>query len=182
MAEELGEKNQKVLFAQEGLDRLRHMKFGRSSERQEGDGPLFSQFSENCEAPAQGPTKPPRKRSSNGRRPQPELPVQDVSHTIDPDDVKKCGLRLWQGQFETSEQITVVPSQIILERHHRQKYFQDNAETGEPTIVTAPGPLKLKEGGRYSIEFGVEVGLAKYQWHLPLARQVKMLLEHGLDI
>jgi transposase len=47
-------------------------------------------------------------------------------------------------------------------------------------IVTAPGPLKLKDGGRYSPEFGVEVGVGKFQWHLPLDRQVRIMKAHGL--
>ena len=48
------------------------------------------------------------------------------------------------------------------------------------SIVTAPGPLKLKEGGKYSISFGVDVGLNKYSFHLPLDRQVRMMKDFGL--
>jgi transposase len=180
LAGELGAKNQAVLLASEAFDRLKHLKFGDSSERREDDSPLFG--GANAEEEKKDPPKPRKRRSRNGRRPQPELPVQDINHTFSEEDVKANGLTVWEGQCETSEQISVIPSRIVLERHHRQKYFQDNAETGETTIVTAPGPLKLKEGSRYSIDFGIEVGLSKYEWHLPLTRQVNMLSEHGLEV
>jgi transposase len=183
LSEELGAKNQQVLFTAQALSRMQHYAFGDSSERREADTtPLFGAATLATIETAEEEKPALKKKSRHGRRPQPGLPIQDVNHTIDPDDVKKYEFEVWEGQFEESELITVVPSRIVLQRHRRQKYIQRDKETGETKIITAPGPLKLKEGSRYSLEFGVEVGLAKYHWHLPLDRQRKMLAEHGLDI
>ena len=49
-------------------------------------------------------------------------------------------------------------------------------------VVTAPAASKLQPGGRYSVEFGVEVALNKYLDHLPLERQVRMMRREGLEI
>ena len=64
-------------------------------------------------------------------------------------------------------------------RHLRQKYV---CECDEKPIVTAPGPKKLIEGGRYSVDFAIEVACDKYLDHLPLDRQRKMMSREGLDI
>lgn len=188
LAQALGAEHQQVLFAAESLQRMRHQMFGRKSERREGGGdeaPLFasngSDEGTTGAATDAAEPKPRRQRERFGRTPQ-ALPVKDVFHTHAEDDVGAHGLRPMDGQYETSELVTVVPSQIVLERHHRQKYTTTDEATGDRAIVTAPGPVKLKDGSRYSLEFGVEVGLAKYQWHLPLDRQRKMMAGHGLDV
>jgi transposase len=189
LAQAVGEKNQKLLFSAEALQRMRHMQFGKSSEkRDEGDhSPLFGtdgaseeDNSAVVENPKPKDPRPPKKHP--GRRRQQSLDIQDVNHTYNQVDCEQNGLSPWEGQFEVSELITVVPSRIILQRHKRQKYFRWNPETGNHDIITAPGPLRLKEGSRYSIELATELGLAKYQWHLPMDRQCQMLAEHGLAI
>ncbi|MCP3170261.1 IS66 family transposase, partial [Myxococcus qinghaiensis] len=43
-----------------------------------------------------------------------------------------------------------------------------------------PGPLKLQPGGRYSLDFAVEVAASKYLDHLPLERQVRAMAREGL--
>jgi transposase len=183
LARALGAENQQVLFANEALQRLRQQAFGRSSERRVGGLAGEKRQLVVADAPAPAPpVKAKKPRESFGRTPQAGLPVRDVYHTHDAGDLQAHGLAAWDGQHETSELITVVPSSIVLERHHRQKYLKTDEATGEKSIVTAPGPVKLKEGSRYSIEFAVEVGLAKYHWHLPLDRQRKMMEGHGLDV
>ena len=60
-------------------------------------------------------------------------------------------------QTEDSEEITVVKRQFVIVVHKRQKYrCRCNA-----SVQTAPGPLKLIPGGRYSLAFAVEVAIAK---------------------
>jgi hypothetical protein len=49
-------------------------------------------------------------------------------------------------------------------------------------VVTAPGPEKLIPGGRYTVEFAVEVAVGKYTDHLPLERQVRMMAREGLEV
>jgi transposase len=118
----------------------------------------------------------------HGPKEQPSLPVVEKVHTLEePDKVcPKCGgdLREWQGQFEQSEEIDVVERSFRLVRHKRQKY---RCSCGE-CIETALGPDKLITGGRYSIEFAVEVAIAKYADHLPLARQTRQMARQGLEV
>lgn len=49
-------------------------------------------------------------------------------------------------------------------------------------VETAPGPLRLVDGGRYSLAFGAKVVADKYVHHIPLARQVRMMRDQGLTI
>jgi transposase len=187
LAVAVGEKNQKLLFSSEALEKMRHMHFGRSSEkRQTDDSPLFGDHKDEGETSSASaeekkvPEKKPKKHP--GRTKQTGLVEQDINHFFEKQDCEKYGLVPWKDQFEVSQMITVIPSRIVLQNHKRQKYFRWNPETGNHDIITAPGPLKLKEASRYSLELATEFGLAKYQWHLPLDRQVHMLSEQGLDI
>jgi len=71
-----------------------------------------------------------------------------------------------------------VKRSFVIEKHLRKKYrCRCNAN-----VVTAPGPDKLIPGGRYSVEFAAEVAVNKYQDHLPLERQVRMMKREGLSI
>ncbi len=79
-------------------------------------------------------------------------------------------------QSEDSEEVTVIERNFVLVRHRRRKYrCQCNG-----CIKTAPGPLKLIRGGRYSPEFAVDVAVGKYLDHLPLERQVRIMRREGL--
>jgi transposase len=49
-------------------------------------------------------------------------------------------------------------------------------------VETALGPAKLKPGARYSIDFAIEVAVAKYADHAPLERQVRIMGREGLVI
>jgi transposase len=42
--------------------------------------------------------------------------------------------------------------------------------------------VKLVEGGRYSLEFAIEVAVQKYLDHLPQERQVRIMQRQGLQI
>ncbi len=172
---------QEAFFTHEQINEMKRRLFGQSSEksRDDGPGPLFDAAPSEPEYE----TVKRKKRTSFGRKAQPQLPRVDVLHTIKDEDVKRAGLKVWEGQYETSELISVIPTKIVVEVHKRQKYLatQDRDPT-LPPIVTAPGPLKTKEGSRYSLEFDIEVALAKYQWHLPLDRQVRMLAVEGLEV
>ena len=49
-------------------------------------------------------------------------------------------------------------------------------------MVTAPAPLALIPGGRYSVEFAVHVAVDKYLMHLPLDRQRRSMMRSGLQL
>lgn len=127
----------------------------------------------------------PRERApqtGHGPREQPQLRIADVIHVLDEADLTcpKCGKALeeWEGQHEESEEIDVIERQFVLRKHHRQKYRC----TCNGCIETAPGPLKLFPGARYSIDFAIEVAAAKYLDHAPLERQVRTMAREGLVI
>lgn len=129
-------------------------------------------------APATGEEKPPR---GHGPRQQ-TLPTLEVVHQLDEADQQcpQCGgaLAEMKGCFEESEEVDVVERRFVLKRHRRQKYrCACNA-----CVETAPGPQKLMEGGRYSLDFAIEVVVAKYLDHQPLERQVRTLAREGLSV
>jgi transposase len=183
MAEELGAKHQLVLFTQQQLEQLKSRVYGQSSERRPGtEGlPLFDAQEEENEKISYERKK--KKRTEFGRTAQPELPKIEIIHELPKEEVESKNLEKIEGQFETSEVVNVVPAQFQLETHKRQKYRQ-KADPSDPeqkeTIITAPGVLKLKEGSRYSLDFSLNVGINKYNWHLPLDRQVRMMASQGL--
>lgn len=149
------------------------MLFGEKSERRAGD-------EENAPpAPAASP-KPPQK--GHGPKAQPSLPIEEVPHVLDEADrvCRACGERLdvWEGQFEQSEEVDVVPRRFVLKLHKRQKY---RCRCGG-CVETAPGPLKLFEGARYSIDFAIEVASEKYHDHAPLERQVRKMRREELVV
>ena len=125
------------------------------------------------------------KKPSKGHGPtaQPRLPIEEVpTHLLDAADATcpSCGggLEVWEGQTEDSEEVDVVDIQYVLKKHRRQKY---RCRCGG-CVETAPGPLKLIPGGRYSLDFAVHVALEKYCSHLPLERQTKRMARAGLII
>jgi transposase len=140
--------------------------FGDSSEKRRGKN-------------GKGKKKP---QTGHGPRQQPNLPEIPVVHELDePDETcPQCGGRLqeWEGQFEESEEVEVYERQFFLAKHKRKKY---RCKCGQ-CIETAPGPMKLIPGGRYSIDFAIDVAVGKYADHLPLERQVKMMEREGLFI
>lgn len=155
-----------LMKLQQQMARLQKELFGRSSEKRgkEGTGP-----------------KGAVQQKGHGPRQQ-SLPIKECEHRLDEADqvCELCGeqLQQWQGQSEDSEEITCVRRTFVILKHKRQKY---RCRCGAAP-VTAPGPLKLIDGGRYSIEFAVDVAVDKYLDHLPLDRQVRIMLRDGLVI
>jgi transposase len=121
-------------------------------------------------------------RTGHGPREQKSLPMVELVHKLDePDRIcPKCGgdLQEWEGQFEESEEIDVVERSFRLVKHRRQKYRCQCASC----VETALGPQKLVAGGRYAVNFAVEVAVAKYADHMPLARQVRQMARQGLVV
>ena len=129
-----------------------------------------------------GDDKPPQR--GHGPRPQPKLAVEEQVYEL-PEDGRTCPacsgeLTPMGEQFEESEEVTVVQRQFKLVRIRRQKYrCRCNG-----AVVTAPGPKGhlVRAGGRYSVEFAVEVAIDKYQHHMPLDRQRRVMQQQGLTI
>jgi len=85
---------------------------------------------------------------------------------------------------EDSVEITITEVTYTKVIHRRKKYrMKDEYNTsGKEVIVTAPGPVKLKPGSKYSVDFALAVVSDKYEYHLPLERQRRKMEAAGLDI
>jgi transposase len=122
------------------------------------------------------------KQTGHGRREQPALEVVEQIHVAPAGDetCDLCGghLQASEGFFEDSEEIDVIERRFVIKKHRRQKY---KCSCGS-CIKTAPAPLKLFAGARYSAAFAAHVAVAKYADHLPLERQVRAMLRDGLVI
>ena len=151
----------------EQLAALQRMTFGDSSERRPS---------------GEKKEEPKKPRRGHGPKSQPNLPVEEVSHTLEEEDrtCSICGEVLTEmgDQAEESEEITVVGIEYKILKHRRQKY---RCRCNEQ-VVTAPGPARLIPGGRYSIDFAVKVAEDKYLDHLPLERQARAMGRRNLDI
>ena len=152
---------------------MQHRLFGAKSEKQ-------PQAADKCEQAGTVATETAPRRRGHGPTPQPRLPIVErfVSLPEGERTCDACGRQLdeWKGQFETSELINVVQRKFVIEKVQRHKYRCQC----QSTIVCAPAPLKLVPGGRYSLEFAVEVAVDKYLDHLPLNRQVARMRREGL--
>lgn len=144
----------------------------------------FGPSSEKRPRPTDGDTIPAEApRRGHGPRPQPDLPLEVVSHELAEEQrcCDECGAPLQEmaGQAEVSEEITVVGVEYKVLRHERQKYRCGRCYS---KVVTAPGPPRLISGGRYSVEFAAHVAEQKYLDHLPLERQARAMGRAGLEI
>jgi transposase len=160
----------RIAELEQQIARRNQQLYGDSSERREG-----------TEGKGGG-AEPKEPQKGHGPREQPKLPIVEVIHELDePDKIcRACGgeLQPWEGGFEESEEIGVVERHFVIKKHRRQKYrCRCNS-----CIETAPGPLKLSEGGRYSVDFGIEVAVNKYEDHQPLERQVRIMHREGLTV
>jgi transposase len=153
---------------QEQLAAMQRKMFGDSSEKREKPKPA---------GPAEA--KPQR---GHGPKAQLSLKVVEEVHVADEADkmCKACGgqLSTWAEQFEESEEVDVIERQFVLKKIRRQKY---RCQCGQ-CIETAPGPVKLFDGARYSPGFAVMVAVDKYLDHLPLERQARAMKRDGLDV
>ena len=132
---------------------------------------VFSESSERRPSDKKGTDDEPEKpRRGHGPRSQPNLPVEEVIHTLEEQDrtCSICGEVLTEmgDQAEESEEITVVGVEYKILKHRRPRY---RCRCNEQ-VMTALGPAKLIPGGRYSVDFAVHVAESKYLDHLPLER------------
>lgn len=127
------------------------------------------------------PPKKKKKHRGHGPKPQLRLPVETTHHRFDEvPDCPTCDheMQEWVGQYEESEEITVVETSFLVKLHQRHKYRCDQCHGA---VITAPGPDKLIPGGRYSVDFAVHTAIEKFCDHLPLERQVRRMDRYGLD-
>ena len=124
----------------------------------------------------------PEPRRGHGPRKQTQLHTQDVLHELPEEDrsCPACGeeLQAIKGMTEDSEVIAAV-SRIFWKVHEMRQKYRCKCNGA---IVTAPGPMKVVPGGRYTMEFATQVAVDKYCDHLPLERQARIMGRMGLEV
>lgn len=97
------------------------------------------------------------------------------------EDAKRSDWREISGLYDEAAEITVIERTYKKVVHKRKKYiFKPSIGTDKEIIVTAKGPEKLMPGCGFSIDFAIAVVCDKYQWHLPLNRQIDLMAQKGL--
>jgi transposase len=144
---------------------------------------IFGDSSEGRPSPAPKPPKADRNEPPKGHgRRQQKLDVVEKIHDLDVADktCASCGgeLKEWAGQYEESREIDMFERRFV-ELHHKRKKYRCGCGG---CVETAPAPLKLMRGGRYSIDSAVSIAVAKYRDHMPLERLARALDNQGLVI
>lgn len=134
------------------------------------------------EVAPEGERRDRKAREVFGPRAQTELREVEESFELDEADMMcpQCGgtLEEMEGQAERSEMIDVVEVEYRVVKVARKKY---RCRCGG-CVETAPGPERAVEGGRYSLDFAAKVAHDKYEHHVPLERQCRMMKRHGLKV
>jgi transposase len=99
----------------------------------------------------------------------------------------KVGADAWikiPGLTEDTVEITIVERTYKKVLHKQTKYrLKDEYNTSDKeVIITAPGPVKVKPGMSYSLDFAIAVVTDKYDLHLPLERQRRKIESAGLAV
>jgi transposase len=177
-------------------DRLRHlllkltrMQFGSKSERlpedqlQLGLEALEQAIAkDNAEAEKQDPelrkNNAAKRRASRGALPA-HLPRIEVTLTPEDTACPCCRAAMTVIGEDTSERLDVIPAQYRVIVTKRPKLA---CRSCPGTVVQAPAPARLIEGGLPTEALIAHVAVARYADHLPLYRQVQMMSRQGVII
>ena len=127
----------------------------------------------------QTPSAAPRQHKRAGRNPLPaELPRIEHRHEPESCTCGHCGRDLVKIGEDISEQLDVEPARFFVHRHIRPQYACRSCET----IIAAPVPAAIIDGGLAAPGLHAWVLIQKYLDHLPLYRIEKISERHGVPI
>jgi transposase len=171
------------------IRQLQRLQFGRRSEKLDPDQlSLALEDLEQAVAKAEAeqekadPTlqrgRAERRRAGRGSLPE-HLPRVEV--VVEPEDTACpcCGGAMHVIGEDRSQRLDVVPAQYQVIVTRRPKYA---CRTCEGTVVQAPAPARLIEGGLPTERLVAHVVIAKYADHCPLYRQAQILARQGIAI
>jgi transposase len=122
---------------------------------------------------------PVRRAKPTGRKAlPPELPRIEHWHEPDSCTCGQCGRDLVKIGEDVSEQLDVEPARFFVHRHIRPQY----ACRGCETMVAAPIPPAVIDGGLAAPGLHAWVLIQKYLDHLPLYRIEQISARHGVPI
>lgn len=118
-------------------------------------------------APLKSEAEPAPRKGRTGRPPLPAH-LERVEHRHEPESCScgQCGGELVKIGEDVSEQLDIIPSRFIVQRHIRPQYACRACET----VKAAPVPAQIIDGGLPSARLLAWVGVSKYVDHLPLYR------------
>lgn len=120
--------------------------------------------------------------SGGGRKPLADhLPREDVPHKLEPHECKckACNSELIELAPTVTEEMYTIPKQHVVRRHAQSNYHCTCCKQ----FFSAPMPLRLFPGSSYgSPEFVADVAISKYQFGIPLYRQVDMAAAAGVPL
>jgi transposase len=178
----------------------RAKRFGRSSERssQKGAAPeeqappliIEGEATEIPTSPAKAASgSSPRQRGGqpghkgHGRSLPPDLPRQEVECDLPAEQqcCATCGRSYAETTLsEDSEEVVIQVKAHV--RRYRRKRYRRSCDCAGTKLITAPIPPKVIPKGKFSPESWVKFLLDKYQFQIPIARQVKQLAQIDLPV
>jgi len=169
------------------IAKLKRLKFGRSSEKLEGQIAQLELIVEELEA-SEAQLPPNRRRQaasdqnsddpSRSRRALPEtLPRETVEHSPGT-DCPDCGAALRRIGQDVSEQLEFVPEHFKVIRHVRPRLACRCCER----VLQAPAPSRPIERGIAGPGLLAHVLVSKFLDHLPLYRQSAIYARQGVEL
>lgn len=178
------------LAFQDRLTRLKVKLFGRGTEkindglRSRGAGDVLAH------GESLNPSDEVKKKKSARDR---KLSERDVIHEMGKTELQEEATARgfgdtrpedWQelkGLYDESSEITVIERVYEKLNHKRKKYlYLPSRGSDKEIIVSAIGPEKLASGCEYSADFAIAATCDKFQYHIPLNRQIDQMKQKGL--
>jgi len=178
---------------QEQMDDLLRRLYGRRSEKLDINQLLMEGMILNADGEGAPPPSPPvsekppptpRKRKANGRRPLPDhLPRHEIIIPVSEEE-KICPVTGKERPFigyEESEKLEYIPETLRVNVYKREKFgsLMGSEENG---VLTAPLPPAVVERCLADTGLLAQVAVAKFDDHLPLYRQERILLRQGVEV
>ncbi len=178
---------------QQQMDDMLRRLYGRRSEKLDinqllMDGLILNADGEACAPepppPADVAVKPRAKRKKNGRRPLPDhLPRHEIIITV-AEEEKTCpitGLPRPLIGYEESSKLEYIPETLRVNVYKREKYGSPMGAE-ENGVVTASLPPALVDRCMADTGMLAHVAVSKFDDHLPLYRQERMLLRQDVEV
>jgi transposase len=179
---------------QHQLEQLLRHRFGRKSEKLDPDQLLLFAREVLAELQTEPPQQPaaavplpppepaPAQKNGHGRKVLPaSLPRKPVLHDLNPQQLPcpDCGtVRVRIGE-EVREQLEYVPASLIVWQHVRPKYACPCCAANVAIAERLPEPI---EKGLPGPGLLAHIIVSKYADHLPLYRQERIFLRHGVTL
>jgi len=168
------------------IDALMRHRFGRKSEQLDAD--QFELALEEVEAAlsqaelarnkaSKAPSERPRK-TNRGALP---AHLERIEQVVDVEDktCPCCSGTLHQIGEDVAERLDVVPTTFRVQVTRRPRY---GCRACESTVVQAPAPARIVEGGIPTEALIAQVLVSKYADHLPLYRQAQIDARQGIQL